>query len=125
MTGPIITNDAIVLGMLVAVVGLVFYTRSLGGGWTRFYTFVPALLLCYLIPSLMNSFGLISSQESNLRDVSSLDLRRRYPKAVESLLGQFNVGKIHFLWKCLDLCRRLLGRFCFRFRIRATPSQGE
>ena len=70
MTGPIITNDAIVLGMLVAVVGLVFYTRSLGGGWTRFYTFVPALLLCYLIPSLMNSFGLISSQESNLWTVA-------------------------------------------------------
>jgi uncharacterized membrane protein len=70
MTGPIITNDAIVLGMLVTVVGLVFYTRSLGGGWTRFYTFVPALLLCYLIPSLMNSFGLISSQDSNLWTVA-------------------------------------------------------
>lgn len=66
MSGPIISDDAIVLGMLVVVVGLVFYTRSLGGRWTKFYTFVPALLLCYLIPSLMNSFGLISSQDSNL-----------------------------------------------------------
>ena len=66
MDAPLITNDAIVLGLLVAVLGLVFYTRSLGGRWTTFYTFVPLLLLCYLLPSLMNSFGLISSEESNL-----------------------------------------------------------
>jgi uncharacterized membrane protein len=52
--------------LLVAVLGLIFYTRSLGGRWTTFYTFVPMLLLCYLLPSLMNSFGLISSSESNL-----------------------------------------------------------
>ena len=51
MNQPIITNDAIVLGLLVVVIGTVFYTRSLGGRWTTFYTFVPALLLCYLIPS--------------------------------------------------------------------------
>ena len=70
MSSPIISDDAVVLGMLVAVVGLVFYTRSLGGRWTTFYTFVPALLLCYLIPSLMNSFGLISSQGSNLWTVA-------------------------------------------------------
>ena len=70
MDAPIITNDAVVLGMLVAIVGAVFYTRGLGGRWTTFYTFVPALLLCYLIPSLMNSFGLISSQGSNLWPVA-------------------------------------------------------
>ena len=70
MDTPLITNDAIVLGLLVAVLGLVFYTRSLGGRWTTFYTFVPLLLLCYLLPSLMNSFGLISSEESNLWPVA-------------------------------------------------------
>ena len=70
MDAPLITNDAIVLGLLVAVLGLVFYTRSLGGRWTTFYTFVPLLLLCYLLPSLMNSFGLISSEESNLWPVA-------------------------------------------------------
>ncbi len=67
---PIITNDAVVLGLLVTVLGFVFYTRSLGGKWTTFYTFVPAILLCYLIPSLMNSFGLISSDHSNLWPVA-------------------------------------------------------
>ena len=70
MDAPLITNDAIVLGMLVAVLGLIFYTRNLGGRWTTFYTFVPMLLLCYLLPSLMNSFGLISSDESNLWPVA-------------------------------------------------------
>lgn len=70
MQTPIITNDAIVFGLLVAVLGLVFYTRSLGGRWTTFYTFVPAVLLCYLLPSLMNSFGLISSADSNLWQVA-------------------------------------------------------
>lgn len=70
MTTPLITNDAIVLGLLVGVLGILFYTRSLGGKWTTFYTFVPLLLLCYLLPSLMNSFGLISSDESNLWPVA-------------------------------------------------------
>lgn len=70
MNAPLITNDAIVLGLLVGVLGILFYTRSLGGRWTTFYTFVPLLLLCYLLPSLMNSFGLISSAESALWPVA-------------------------------------------------------
>ncbi len=70
MDAPLITNDAIVLGLLVAVLGAIFYTRSLGGRWATFYTFVPMLLLCYLLPSLMNSFGLISSDGSNLWPVA-------------------------------------------------------
>lgn len=70
MDAPIVQNDAIVLGLLVSVLGLVFYTRQLGGRWTTFYTFVPAILLCYLLPSLMNSFGLISSASSNLWPVA-------------------------------------------------------
>lgn len=70
MTEPLITNDAIVLGLFAAVLGILFYTRSLGGFWARFYTFVPIILLCYLIPSLMNSFGLISSDGSQLWTVA-------------------------------------------------------
>jgi uncharacterized membrane protein len=73
MHSPIITNDAIVFGLLVTVLGLVFYTRSLGGRWATFYTFIPAILLCYLLPSLMNSFGLISSEDSNLWPVARDD----------------------------------------------------
>jgi uncharacterized membrane protein len=70
MQPALITNDAIVFGLLVTILGLVFYTRSLGGRWATFYTFIPAILLCYLLPSLMNSFGLISSEQSNLWPVA-------------------------------------------------------
>lgn len=70
MDAPLITNDAIVFGLLTAVLGLIFYTKSRGGWWDKFYTFVPIILLAYLIPSLMNSFGLISSEESNLWQIA-------------------------------------------------------
>src|SRR5699024_2036801 len=39
--------------------------------WQKFYTFVPTLLLCYFIPSIFNSIGLISAEESNLYFVAS------------------------------------------------------
>ncbi|NNC97516.1 MAG: DUF819 family protein [Gammaproteobacteria bacterium] len=66
MPSPLITNDAIVFGLLVAVLGIAFYTHSLGGKWHKFYTFVPVILVCYLVPSLFNTFGIISSKGSNL-----------------------------------------------------------
>jgi len=66
MSTALISNDAVVLGLLMAVLGVLFYAKSLGGKWDKFFTFVPIILLCYLIPSLMNSFGLISSKGSNL-----------------------------------------------------------
>lgn len=70
MDAPLITNDAIVFGLLAAVLGAIFYTKSRGGWWDKFYTFIPIILLAYLIPSLMNSFGLISSKESNLWQIA-------------------------------------------------------
>ncbi len=66
-----IREDAVVLGLLSLTLGLLFYTRSLGGAWARFYTFVPIVLLCYLIPSLMNSFGIITVEGSRLWTVAT------------------------------------------------------
>lgn len=66
----LITSDAIQFGILATILGLLFWTRSLGGGWNRFYTFVPLILLAYLLPSLLNSFGIISSERSNLWPVA-------------------------------------------------------
>ncbi len=67
-----ITNDAVVLGLLVVILAFVFYTSSLKVGfWNRFYTYVPALLLCYFIPSLLNTFGIIDGHESRLYFVAS------------------------------------------------------
>ncbi|WP_323844069.1 DUF819 domain-containing protein [Microbulbifer magnicolonia] len=67
-----ITNDAIILGMLAAILGFVFYTAgSEHRFWKRFYRFVPALLLCYFLPSLLTTFGIIDAEASNLYYVAS------------------------------------------------------
>ncbi|WP_237064778.1 DUF819 family protein [Microbulbifer guangxiensis] len=67
-----ITNDAIILGMLAAILGFVFYTAgSEHRFWKRFYRFVPALLLCYFLPSLLTTFGIIDAEQSNLYYVAS------------------------------------------------------
>jgi len=64
---PLVTNDAVVLGMLAVILGAVFWTSSRKtGAWSRFYTYVPALLLCYLIPALLNTAGIIDGNASSL-----------------------------------------------------------
>ncbi|WP_159627556.1 DUF819 family protein [Massilia puerhi] len=64
---PLVTNDAVVLGMLAVILGAVFWTSSQKtGAWSRFYTYVPALLLCYLIPALLNTAGIIDGNASAL-----------------------------------------------------------
>ena len=67
----LITNDAVVLGLLAATLGLVFWTASRGSGfWKRFYSYVPALLICYLLPSVYNTIGLIDGEVSSLYPVA-------------------------------------------------------
>ena len=74
MTFPI-TNDAITFGILMLSLGFVFYTsRKTSGFWKKFYTFIPALLMCYLIPSLLTSFGVITKEGSELYNVAKLYL---------------------------------------------------
>lgn len=66
------TNDAVVLGILIALLAVIFYTSSLKTRfWSQFYKFIPALLLCYFLPSVLNSLGIISGDESNLYFVAS------------------------------------------------------
>ncbi len=66
-TTALISNDAVVLGLLVAALGAVFWTSSRPEGfWKRFYTYVPAILLCYLIPALLNTMGVIDGNASKL-----------------------------------------------------------
>jgi len=69
---PYITNDAVVLGILAIILALIFKTSSSERPFFRkFYAVVPSLLLCYLIPSLLNSFGIISGEQSSLYQVAS------------------------------------------------------
>ncbi len=70
---PVFTNDAIVFGLLMSTLAAVFYTSSLETPfWKKFYRFVPALLLCYFLPALLNyPLGLISGADSQLYFVAS------------------------------------------------------
>src|SRR5688572_16916213 len=102
---PLITNDAIVLGILMAILGLVFVTaHSEAAPWKKFYTYIPPLLLCYFVPSVFSSLGLYSGEVSKLYTIASqyllptslvlltisIDLKaiaRLGPKAVVMFLG--------------------------------------
>lgn len=71
-TRALISNDAAILGLLAVTLGAVFYTsQSKHPFFRKFYKYVPALLLCYFIPSLYNTFGLIDAEQSRLYFVSS------------------------------------------------------
>jgi uncharacterized membrane protein len=60
------------LGILIGILAFVFLTaRSAHPFWKKFYKYVPTLLLCYFIPSIFNSLGIISGETSNLYFVAS------------------------------------------------------
>ena len=72
MVEPLIKNDAIVFGILMGILSFVFVTSSSNHpNWKIFYKYFPALLLCYFIPSVLNSLGIISGKDSNLYFVAS------------------------------------------------------
>lgn len=69
---PFFTNDAVVFGLLMAILAFVFATASSQSSfWKKFYTLVPTVLLCYFIPALFNSFGWISGEYSGLYKMAS------------------------------------------------------
>ena len=102
---PLITNDAVVLGILMAILGAVFITsHSNVPLWKKFYTYVPPLLLCYFVPSVFSTLGVYSGDVSKLYTIASqyllptslvlltisIDLKaiaRLGPKAVIMFLG--------------------------------------
>ena len=65
-----ITNDAVILGMLMILLGGIFYTSS-NAKFAKFYKVIPALLLCYFLPSLLTTTGLVDPHESQLYYVAS------------------------------------------------------
>jgi uncharacterized membrane protein len=56
---PLITNDAVVFGILMGLLLLIFRTSEMSS-FKKFYKVIPALLLCYFLPSLFSTFGIIS-----------------------------------------------------------------
>lgn len=69
---PLITNDAVVFGLLMSILAFVFATSaSKRPFWTKFYRIVPSVLLCYFIPAVFNSLGIISGESSGLYKIAS------------------------------------------------------
>ena len=69
---PLITNDATIFGILMAFLGLVFWTSNLETPfWKKFYKFIPMLLLCYFLPSLLTFFHVVDFEASKLYFVAS------------------------------------------------------
>ena len=66
----LITNPAAVLGILLAVLAIVFRTSE-GTRFRGFYRVVPALLLCYFIPGVLATSGLVADVDGRLYHVAS------------------------------------------------------
>ena len=65
----LITNPAAVLGILLVILAVVFQTErhpTIG----RLYRVVPALLLCYFIPGLLSTAGIVADEGGRLREPS-------------------------------------------------------
>ena len=60
---PLFTDDTVVFGILTLCLGFIFYTASLKTGfWSKFYGIVPAVLMCYLLPGVLSSFGIVAEK---------------------------------------------------------------
>ena len=82
---PLITNDAVVFGLLMSLLMGIFYTAHLPG-FKKFYNIIPALLLCYFLPSLFNTLGIISPAWLDLEAaLQSLREQGYQPTAINSL----------------------------------------
>ena len=67
-----INNDAVVFGILMVMLAFIFRTSSSDRPfWRKFYKAVPMLLLCYFLPSLLTTFGLVNPENSQLYFVAS------------------------------------------------------
>ena len=68
---PLISDDRVVMGILLAILGFVFWSSSRPSGfWKRFYSIVPSVLMCYFLPSLLSTTGVISGDVSQLYNMA-------------------------------------------------------
>ncbi|WP_321286525.1 DUF819 family protein [uncultured Sunxiuqinia sp.] len=68
----LIQNDAITLGLLLLLLAGIFYTSNSSSPiFKKFYSIIPMLLLCYFLPSLLTTFGIVDGENSQLYFVAS------------------------------------------------------
>jgi hypothetical protein len=56
--------------VLALSLGFVFYTSSIKTGfWKKFYSIIPAVLMCYLLPALLSSFGVVNEEWHSVNEL--------------------------------------------------------
>ncbi|MCC4831559.1 DUF819 family protein [Shewanella sp. 1_MG-2023] len=67
-----INQDPVIFGLLTTIIGLVFYTsQSSHPVWKQVYRFVPVMVMCYVLPSLLNTFNIVDASQSELNTITS------------------------------------------------------
>lgn len=64
------TNDAAIFGLLIATLAVIFKTSDMPS-CKKFYRYVPSLLLCYFVPSVYTTLGIINIENSRIYFVAS------------------------------------------------------
>ena len=72
---PFITNDIVGLGLIAATLALIFWLASGPTPfWKKFFAWVPALLLCYFVPAIYNTAGIIDGHGTKLYNPIARDV---------------------------------------------------
>ncbi|MEE4244760.1 MAG: DUF819 family protein [Kangiellaceae bacterium] len=88
----LITSDGVMMGILAICLGLVFHTsQSKHPFWQKFYHYVPALLMCYLLPAILNTTGVINGSDNDIYYVIS---RFLLPAALVLFILSVDIKKI-------------------------------
>lgn len=89
---PVFTDDFIVFGIIMLLLALIFYTSSLKSNfWQKLFIWLPPLLLCYLLPSILSSLNIISP-EWHLTDASGQLILDAEGQPIEQKLGIYKIA---------------------------------
>ena len=74
-TTALISNDIVGLGLIAATLALIFWLASGPTPfWKKFFSWVPALLLCYFVPAIYNTAGIIDGHGTKLYNPIARDV---------------------------------------------------
>lgn len=99
----LVTNDGLAFGIVMTVLGLIFYTSAKKTGfWAKFYSHIPALLLCYFLPGLLTTTNVISHDSGD--KIYYIASRFLLPASLVLLTLSVDLKKIIGLgWKALAM----------------------
>lgn len=96
---PLFKNNILVFGLLALSLAVIFYTSSLKS-WSKFYRIFPALLLCYMLPAVLNTTNIVSSSTAEYEQLYFVATRYLLPASLLLLcLGIDLKGLINLGWK--------------------------